>query len=198
MYKRQAEPVKAIGKTVLITGATGQIGKDAAQALASRGWDVLLQCKTASAEISHLTDDLHRKFGVRTAYIRADFSDEAERAGLIATLSETYGTLDAAVNAAVSAADTVQSAFVPVETAVVLTQSLSRQLPKGKTGAFVQIIRRADDFNDLLAQKALETFAEKYTVQNVRVCGVSAVEKSVENILSALDNAFSVSQIKAK
>ena len=106
--------------------------------------------------------------------------------------------LDAAVNAAASAADTVQSAFVSVETAVVLTQSLSRQLPKGKTGAFVQIIRRADDFNDLLAQKALETFAEKYTVQNVRVCGVSADEKSVENILSALDNAFSVSQIKAK
>lgn len=197
-FLTQAEPVKAIGKTVLITGATGQIGKDAAQALASRGWDVLLQCKTASAEISHLADDLHRKFGVRTAYIRADFSDEAERAGLIATLSETYGMLDAAVNAAASAADTVQSAFVPVETAVVLTQSLSRQLPKGKTGAFVQIIRRADDFNDLLAQKALETFAEKYTVQNVRVCGVSADEKSVENILSALDNAFSVSQIKAK
>lgn len=197
-FLTQAEPVKAIGKTVLITGATGQIGKDAAQALASRGWDVLLQCKTASAEISHLADDLHRKFGVRTAYIRADFSDEAERAGLIATLSETYGTLDAAVNAAASAADTVQSAFVPVETAVVLTQSLSRQLPKGKMGAFVQIIRRADDFNDLLAQKALETFAEKYTVQNVRVCGVSADEKSVENILSALDNAFSVSQIKAK
>lgn len=197
-FLTRAEPVKAMEKTVLITGATGKIGKETAFALASQGWDVLLQCKTASAEITHAVDDLNRKFGVRTAYIRADFTDKAERMGLIPALSETYGAIDAVVHAADVPADTLAAAFVPVETAVALAQALAEQLPKGKTGAFVQIIRRADDFNDLLAQKALETFAEKYTVQNVRVCGVSADEKSVENILSALDNAFSVSQIKAK
>lgn len=197
-FLTQADPVKAIGKTALITGATGQTGRDAASALAARGWDVLLQCKTASADISHLADDLHRKFGIRAAYIRADFTDEAERAGLIATLSETYGTPDAVVNAANVETDSVQSAFVPVETAVVLARALAERLPKGKTGAFVQIIRAADGFNGMLAQNALETFAEKYTIQNVRVCGVRADEKSVENILSALDNAFDASKIKSK
>lgn len=197
-FLTQDEPVKAMGKTVLITGATGKIGKETALALASRGWDVLLQCKTASAEITHSVDDLNRKFGGRTAYIRADFTDEAERAGLIPALSETYGAIDAVVHAADVPVDTLSAAFVPVETAVVLARALSEQLPKGKTGAFVQIIRAADGFNGMLAQNALETFAEKYAIQNVRVCGVRADEKSVENILSALDNALDASKIKSK
>ena len=157
-----------------------------------------LQCKTASAEITHSVDDLNRKFGGRTAYIRADFTDEAERAGLIPALSETYGAIDAVVHAADVPVDTLSAAFVPVETAVVLARALSEQLPKGKTGAFVQIIRAADGFNGMLAQNALETFAEKYAIQNVRVCGVRADEKSVENILSALDNALDASKIKSK
>lgn len=194
----QANPVKSAGKTVLVTGATGKIGKETASVLASRGWDVLLQCKTAAADVSHLADDLHRKFGVRTAYIRADFTDEQERAGLVAALSETYGAIDALVNAADISVDTLSAALTPVETAVVLAQALSRQLPKGQKGAFVQIVRSASDFNGILAQKALETFAEEFQVPNVRLIGVAESENCAETVVSGLDNAFAVSQIKTE
>ncbi|HBO59908.1 MAG TPA: hypothetical protein DD624_08390, partial [Alphaproteobacteria bacterium] len=172
--------------------------KEAAYALAARGWDVLLQCKTASAEITHSVDDLNRKFGGKAAYIRADFTDEAERAGLIRTLSETYGTLDAVVNAAGLPVGTLHDAFAPVETAVVLAQELARQLPKGKTGAFVQIIRPASGFNGILAQKALETFVDEFQVQNVRL--VCAVEEKncIETVVSGLDSVFADSLNKAK
>ncbi len=197
-FLTRAEPVKAIGRTVLITGATSKTGKEAAYALAARGWDVLLQCKTASAEITHSVDDLNRKFGGKAAYIRADFTDEAERAGLIRTLSETYGTLDAVVNAAGLPVGTLHDAFAPVETAVVLAQELARQLPKGKTGAFVQIIRPASGFNGILAQKALETFVDEFQVQNVRL--VCAVEEKncIETVVSGLDSVFADSLNKAK
>lgn len=197
-FLTQADPVKAVGKTVLITGATGKIGKETAYALASRGYDVLLQCKTAAAEITHTVDDLNRKFGVKTAYIRADLTDESERADLIAALSDTYGTIDAVVNAAGLPVETLRGAFTPVETAVVLAQALACRLPKGKTGVFVQIIRSADDFNGSVAQKALETFADKFQVQNVRIVAVADDENSVGNIVSGLDNAFAASHIKAK
>ena len=117
---------------------------------------------------------------------------------MIAALSDTYGTIDAVVNAAGLPVETLRGAFTPVETAVVLAQALACRLPKGKTGVFVQIIRSADDFNGSVAQKALETFADKFQVQNVRIVAVADDENSVGNIVSGLDNAFAASHIKAK
>lgn len=142
----------SLGKTVLITGGAYSAGKSITQMLASRGYNVIVHCHTAAAEAAHLVEDVRQAYGVKAAYIRADFSVYDETADLIEAVSGTYGTIDVLINNA--------SAFVQEETAgtadawaantavnlqapFILSQDFVRALPKGKEGVILNLFENA-------------------------------------------------------
>ena len=62
--------------TVLITGASGGIGKAAALKFASAGWDLLLVARSTS-ELKTLSDELKEK-GVKVFFQSIDLSDSSQ------------------------------------------------------------------------------------------------------------------------
>ncbi|MGB7261377.1 MAG: SDR family NAD(P)-dependent oxidoreductase [Albidovulum sp.] len=78
-------------KSILITGCSSGIGKDAAQALKAAGWRVFATCR-AEADVVRLTAE-----GFES--LRLDYEEEASIAAAVAEiLSRTGGTLDALFN----------------------------------------------------------------------------------------------------
>jgi uncharacterized protein len=78
----QILPAKSM---VLVSGATGGLGKAFAVECASRGWDVFLtDMRTASLET--LAHGLHRSYGVKVMWQACDLADSVSRARLFATL----------------------------------------------------------------------------------------------------------------
>ncbi len=78
-------------RTVLMTGCSSGIGRDAAQGLAARGWRVFATCR-AEADCERLRAEGLESF-------RLDYDDEDSIAAAVAeTLSRTGGRLDALYN----------------------------------------------------------------------------------------------------
>jgi short-subunit dehydrogenase len=74
----QAQPG---GSLVLITGATGGLGKAFAVECASRGWDLFLTDLSAAA-LASLAEGLRRTYGVKVLFDPCDLTDPLARAGL--------------------------------------------------------------------------------------------------------------------
>ena len=78
-------------KTILITGCSSGIGKDAAQTLKGRGWRVFASCR------QEVDCALLRSEGFHSP--RIDYTDETSiSSGLAEVLDATGGTLDAVFN----------------------------------------------------------------------------------------------------
>ncbi|MFQ5425584.1 MAG: SDR family NAD(P)-dependent oxidoreductase [Gaiellales bacterium] len=76
-------------RVAIVTGAAGGLGSATVQALAGRGLRVL------AADVEELDDG---STGNEIVCVRADVSDEAQVAGLVAQAIETWGRLDAMFN----------------------------------------------------------------------------------------------------
>ncbi len=86
-------------KTALVTGAGRRIGKAIALALAENGYDVALHYRSSKDEAEATAGEL-RKFGVKTACVKADLSEEAETAALVDAARKALGPVSLLVNSA--------------------------------------------------------------------------------------------------
>jgi len=72
---------------VLITGATGGLGKAFAVECASRGWNLLLTDQHSQL-LKTLSESLHKAYGVTANYWACDLTDPASRAGLFEQIGQ--------------------------------------------------------------------------------------------------------------
>lgn len=86
------------GKSALITGSTSGIGLGIAQALAQAGANVMLNGSRPAADVETLCAELAAQTGVQVAYARADMSQPAQIAAMVAQAETTFGAVDILVN----------------------------------------------------------------------------------------------------
>jgi NAD(P)-dependent dehydrogenase (short-subunit alcohol dehydrogenase family) len=84
------------GKTALVTGAAGGIGRATALMLASHGTRLFLSDLQAAA--CEETAEMIRSAGGDAHAMQADISDETQVAALFERIKSTFGSLDIAVN----------------------------------------------------------------------------------------------------
>lgn len=91
-----AERMRLAGRTAVITGAAGGIGRAIAVSLARRG------CHLALADVDEAgmvgTEDLVRAYGIRVTRHRLDVADRAEVAGFQARVAAEHPGVDLLVN----------------------------------------------------------------------------------------------------
>jgi 3-oxoacyl-[acyl-carrier protein] reductase len=103
------------GKTVLITGASRNIGRDAALAFAREGANLALCTSSKMDELEAVAAEI-RALGVRVVVERCDVADTASVAGFVASVERQLGGVHVAINNAVNRA--AEGAFLNVDDAV--------------------------------------------------------------------------------
>ena len=133
-------------RTALITGGTRGIGLGVARALASDGWDLMLNGVRSESEVAATLDDL-RPGGGAVHYCRGDLAQADDRARILDQVRARVGAVDALVNNAGRAPrvradllDATEDSFeellrTNLQGPYFLTQSIARD----------QIARRRDD-----------------------------------------------------
>ncbi len=99
------------GKTVLITGASRNVGRDAAVAFAREGANLAL-CTSSKMEGLEETARLARAQGAEVLTHQCDVSDRAGVAGFVEAARKKFGGVDVAVNNAVYRTDTKDQGFL--------------------------------------------------------------------------------------
>ena len=85
------------GSTVLITGATGGLGKGIALRFANAGANVVLHHRS-SAQIAEEFAEQLREFGTQTLIVSGDIRDEDVCQEMVAKAVSKFGRLDALIN----------------------------------------------------------------------------------------------------
>lgn len=85
-------------KVALITGSTSGIGLGIAHALATEGYNIVLNGFGDSAEIEKTRSDIETRFGVKSIFIGADVTDYESVAKMIADAENKMGSVDIIVN----------------------------------------------------------------------------------------------------
>ncbi len=86
-------------KVALITGGIRGIGRSIALSLARGGWSIATCYRTSEADAVSLCEEI-RRLGVSSMTARADVSDASSAEGLVASVEEEFGRLDALINCA--------------------------------------------------------------------------------------------------
>jgi 3-oxoacyl-[acyl-carrier protein] reductase/pteridine reductase len=95
MRKTAENPL--LGKKVLITGGARRLGRATALAMAEAGADVAITFLHSAREAQHTVIDL-ASFGVRSAALRCDVTDEKSVKGAIKEVAKELGGLDILIN----------------------------------------------------------------------------------------------------
>jgi len=98
------------GKSALITGSTGGLGRAIAEGLAAQGCNVALHGLATAAEMKPVVEAIERTHGVKAVYDGADLRRSNEIAAMIGRTHAAFGAIDILVNNA------VVRYFSPVET----------------------------------------------------------------------------------
>lgn len=85
-------------KVALITGSTSGIGLGIAHALATEGYNIVLNGFGDPAEIEKTRSDIETRFGVKSIFIGADVTDYESVAKMIADAENKMGSVDIIVN----------------------------------------------------------------------------------------------------
>lgn len=85
------------GRTVIVTGASGGIGRETARAFAAEGADVVLTYRTARSEAEVLAEDL----GDRALVVQYDLAEPDAAQAVVDAAMEWKGRVDVLVNNAV-------------------------------------------------------------------------------------------------
>jgi 3-hydroxybutyrate dehydrogenase len=86
------------GRAAIVTGSTSGIGLGIARAFARYGMDVMLNGFGENAEIKRTRAAIEKKFGVKTAYLRADMSKPADIEAMVEAARDAFGKVDVLVN----------------------------------------------------------------------------------------------------
>ena len=86
-----------LGKTSLITGATGHLGKEVAQAFATLGSNLILVDMHPDA-LQSLAAELSESFGVNVSVYSCNFSDSQSRNKIITEISSEFEVIDVLIN----------------------------------------------------------------------------------------------------
>jgi NAD(P)-dependent dehydrogenase (short-subunit alcohol dehydrogenase family) len=84
-------------RVALVTGGARGIGLGISRRLAEAGFDLALCGTRQESELRGTLEELRGR-GAEVAYLRADISDRADRARLVASVRERFGRLHALVN----------------------------------------------------------------------------------------------------
>ena len=136
------------GRVALVTGAARGIGKAIALALAQAGADVAVNYREREQEALAVADAV-RKLGRRASAVRADVSDSAAVAGLIAAIESELGGVDILVNNAgiairrslddLTEADFDRTIAVNLKSAFLCTQAVLPHMRARRWGRIVNI-----------------------------------------------------------
>jgi len=91
------QPSGVAGSVVVVTGASGGVGRGIARAFAEAGADVVVHYRRAAAAAAGLAAELGL-LGVRAVAVAADLRDDADTDRLMRTAVEQLGRLDTLVN----------------------------------------------------------------------------------------------------
>lgn len=172
-FLTESLPVKTLGKTALIIESFGSVGKQAAEALASKGWHLLLHSSRSGNDLARFAGELQQRFGIKAAYASADLSFEGKAESFIPELVQTHGAFNAVINTlSDEGGRSVENWDFDPRIAMVLAESFVACLQQGTTGVFVQHIPSGGkNCPDAMATAALTTFVEKADLSPVRVVG---------------------------
>lgn len=133
----------------MITGSSRGMGKAEAYEFASRGYDVIVHYVNSQEAAETISEDIRKKYGVRTAVIKADLAKENEVKKLASKALEAFGKVDVLVNnAGIALYDefekkTVQgfeqSMKVNLYAPFLLTQILGAEMVKNQYGKIINI-----------------------------------------------------------
>ncbi|HEY4887413.1 MAG TPA: SDR family oxidoreductase [Candidatus Dormibacteraeota bacterium] len=84
-------------RVALVTGAARGIGRSSALELARHGYDVVVNYSRSREAAQSVADEL-TGLGVRSLLAAADVADESAVVGMLATIKQEFGRLDALVN----------------------------------------------------------------------------------------------------
>ena len=136
-------------RVAMITGSSRGMGKAEAYEFASRGYDVIVHYVNSKEAAENISEDIKKKYGVKTAVIKADLAKESEVRELASKALEVFGRVDVLVNnAGIALYDefqkkTVQgfeqSMQVNLYAPFLLTQILGAEMVKNKYGKIVNI-----------------------------------------------------------
>jgi NAD(P)-dependent dehydrogenase (short-subunit alcohol dehydrogenase family) len=136
-------------RNVLVTGGARRIGRAIALGLARDGWGVAIHCRESREEAADLAQEIAAGGG-RAVVCAADLADAKALAPLIENASLALGGLTALVNnASLFEADEIDTLTpeswsahldINLRAPIFLAQAFAKQLPKGETGAIINLI----------------------------------------------------------
>ena len=86
-----------MNRTVVVTGASGGIGRAVAELFARQGYNVVMGCCHNEAAARQQSEEWNAE-GLQTAVYRADVADSLQAQALVAQAIELFGRLDVLVN----------------------------------------------------------------------------------------------------
>ena len=125
------------GKVIVITGATGLLGRKHAEAVAAYGGHPILLDLSVDA-VTSLSDDLNKQFGANASGYQVDITDEARIDENVQQLLDKYGRIDGLVNNAANnpkVEDSSEKNFSRLENFPV--DIWNQDVAVGLTGAFL-------------------------------------------------------------
>ena len=125
------------GKVIVITGATGLLGRKHAEAVAAYGGHPVLLDLSEEA-VTSLANDLNKQFGVNASGYQVDITDESRIEENVQQLIERYGRVDGLVNNAANnpkVEDSADKDFSRLENFPV--DVWNQDVAVGLTGAFL-------------------------------------------------------------
>ena len=138
-----------MNKVVLVTGSSRGMGKAEAYEFASKGYDVIIHYVNSEEAARKISEDISDKYGVKTAVIKADLTNENEVRTLAETALNTFGKVDVLINNAGMAIYNdfaekkidgfEQSMKINLYAPFLLTQILGAEMAKNRYGKIVNI-----------------------------------------------------------
>ena len=137
-----------MNKSVLITGATGDIGSILSKIFARDGYDVTVHTFSNCEKAEKLCKEIEREYGVKANYIKADFTNDDEVKQLAEKALEK-GNIDVLINNAgiayqelfqcVSEEKAREIFKINIESAVSLTKYIVPSMIKNHNGVILNI-----------------------------------------------------------